>query len=365
MATDFIMPRLPGQQPQQAFYPHQQQQHQQYRPQQSVPFQPPPISTGLPPSSQFNSPVSPLSTPGNASSTSTKNYISRQIRPLYVPAVLRPTEFPSKAPPPRSNLQDEDETSEESLRHNNSFISLGGLGGLSAFGRLNNRRSTADRAKSVDGSWNLDLFPKPTGAPTRKHWKVCHAFRIAIAALLQPDASHANTSRYYSPTSNPRCAITRHARDTSATSPAGTIAVNVATSSATCTAHSRYPSIKTRTTIPGACPAVRALTATRSSKNGAAGQTVGLRAMALPIPTALTPLLPRLRPLLPSPASAGPCTCLTWPTASRETGTGALSKMCHRHEAGWQSTLPISVALDFVLCCGTGFPTSTLMRHVP
>ncbi|KAK4114242.1 hypothetical protein N656DRAFT_705722 [Canariomyces notabilis] len=182
------MPRLPGQQPQQAFYPHQQQQHQQYRPQQSVPFQPPPISTGLPPSSQFNSPVSPLSTPGNASSTSTKNYISRQIRPLYVPAVLRPTEFPSKAPPPRSNSQDEDETSEESLRHNNSFMSLGGLGGLSAFGRLN-RRSTADRAKSVDGSWNLDLFPKPTGAPTRKHWKPDEQSTVC---------DHATCKRYFS-----------------------------------------------------------------------------------------------------------------------------------------------------------------------
>ncbi|KXX79062.1 Vacuolar segregation protein pep7 [Madurella mycetomatis] len=190
MATDFIMPRIPGQQQQQSFYPHQQhhRQHQPYRHQQQSSFQPNPLPTSYHPSTQYNSQVSPPSTPGNASPTSPKNYITRQIRPLYVPAVLRPTEFPSKAPPTRPKPEIEDETSDESLRHNNSFMSLGGLSGLSAFGRLS-RRSTADSTKSVDGSWNLDLFPKPTGAPTRKHWKPDQESSVC---------DHATCKRYFS-----------------------------------------------------------------------------------------------------------------------------------------------------------------------
>lgn len=162
------MPRLPGQQPQAPYYTHHQQR-QQHHPQQQYPsFQPSPITTSSYQSStHYNSPVSPLSTSSNLSPTTPKNYISRQIRPLYVPAVLRPTEFPSKAPPPRPAPED-DETSEDSPRPSSSFM---GFGGLSAFGRLS-RRSTGDSAKSVNGNWNLDMFPKPTGPPTRKHWKV-------------------------------------------------------------------------------------------------------------------------------------------------------------------------------------------------
>jgi hypothetical protein len=162
MATDFIMPRAPGEQPQNIYYSPSHRQRQQYRAQQQAVFQPSPIATAYPASTQYNSPVSPLGTPGSISPATSKN------RPLYVPAVLRPTEFPSKEPPVRPKAQDDD-LLEEGLRPNSSFMSLGGL---SPFGRLS-RRSTADSAKCVDGNWNLDQFPKPTGAPTRKHWKVC------------------------------------------------------------------------------------------------------------------------------------------------------------------------------------------------
>lgn len=168
MATDFIMPQIPG-----------QQQPQQYRSQHPL-FQPTPIQTGYQPSAQYTPQVSPLSTSGNSASALSRKYITRQIRPLYIPAVLRPTEFPSKVPPPRPSPGEDDETSEESFRQHNSFKSLGGLSPLSAFGRLS-RRSTGDSDKSVDGSWNLDLFPKPTGPPTRKHWKVCHGSLCNIA----------------------------------------------------------------------------------------------------------------------------------------------------------------------------------------
>jgi hypothetical protein len=164
------MPRLPAEQQPNLYFTPTQHQRQQYRAQQQASFQPAPIPTTYPASTQHNSPVSPLSTPGSTSPTQSKNYITHQNRPLYVPAVLRPTEFPSKEPPARSRLEDEEDVVEEGLRPNGSFMSLGGL---SAFGRLS-RRSTGESAKCVDGTWNLDHFAKPTGAPTRKHWKVCH-----------------------------------------------------------------------------------------------------------------------------------------------------------------------------------------------
>ena len=170
MATDFVMPRMPGQQ-QPPHYSHQQQQRQQYRSQQQQPsFQPSPITTAFQQSAQYNSQPSPLSTSGNFSPTTQKSYITRQLRPLYVPAVLRPTEFPSKEPPPPpSTPEDEDETSEQTLRPNSSFMNLGGL---SAFGRIS-RRSTGDSTKSANSNpMNLDHFPTPSGAPTRQHWKV-------------------------------------------------------------------------------------------------------------------------------------------------------------------------------------------------
>ncbi|KAL2201068.1 hypothetical protein P885DRAFT_25947 [Corynascus similis CBS 632.67] len=163
------MPRVPGEQ-QTPYYSAAYPQRHQYHPQQQIPSQPPPIATAYPTSSQLNSPLSPLGTPGNISPTSSKNYISRQIRPLYVPAVLRPTEFPSKEPPVHPQPEDENGATADSLRSNNSFMSLGGL---SAFGRLS-RRSTGDSVKCVDSGLNLDQFPKPTGPPNREHWKPDH-----------------------------------------------------------------------------------------------------------------------------------------------------------------------------------------------
>ncbi len=186
MATGFIMPRLPAEQQQPSlYYTPTQHQRQQYRAHQQASFQPSPIPTAYPASSQRNSPVSPLSTPGSTSPIQSKNYITHQNRPLYVPAVLRPTEFPSKEPSVRPRPEDDDDAAEDSLRHNGSFMSLGGL---SAFGRLS-RRSTGDSAKCVDGIWNLDHFPKPTGAPTRQHWKVC-LLRTASSMTTTPPMNH-------------------------------------------------------------------------------------------------------------------------------------------------------------------------------
>ncbi|KAL2260977.1 hypothetical protein VTK26DRAFT_4840 [Humicola hyalothermophila] len=189
MATDFMMPRMPGQQQQSQspYYARQQHQRQQFRAQQ-LSFQPTQIATAQPSpvASQYNSPISPLSSSGNISPSTNKSYITRQIRPLYVPAVLRPTEFPSKEPPHEASPQDEDDISEEATpRPNSSFMNLGSL---TPFGRLS-RRSTGDSAKCLDGKWELDLFPEPTGPPTRKHWKPDHESTIC---------DHATCKRYFS-----------------------------------------------------------------------------------------------------------------------------------------------------------------------
>lgn len=162
MATDFIMPRLPDPQPAVFFHGGSTPQLPQL-PQQ------PQLATfaASQPYSSNNPQISPLSSSGNASPTSPKTYLTRQVRPLFMPAVLRPTEFPSKPAPTKPKSPDEDEEDVQDLRYNNSFISLSGFGAL---GRLS-RRSTGDSAKCVNGNWNLGMFPEPKGAPTRQHWK--------------------------------------------------------------------------------------------------------------------------------------------------------------------------------------------------
>ncbi|KAK3333178.1 hypothetical protein B0T19DRAFT_118767 [Cercophora scortea] len=164
MATDFIMPRMPDH--------HQQQQHYQ----QPLPFAQAPTPTTYTPQ------ISPLST---SSPTSPRPSIARQQPRPYMPAVLRPTQFPSKAPPPKPKPEDEAETDERALRPNSSFISLGGLGALG----LLSRRSTGDSGKCMGDDFNLDLFPKPTGVPTRKHWKPDQASSLC---------DHATCKKYFS-----------------------------------------------------------------------------------------------------------------------------------------------------------------------
>lgn len=145
------MPRL-HEQPQAHFYPYQQPPNAQSQ------------SPTYPAQGYQSQQISPLSTSNSNSPTSPKPYHRQRLRPLYMPAVLRPNEHPSKKTIGRkSEAQDDD----GQLSSCNSFISLGGLGALS---RLS-RRTTGDSGMCVDDEWNLDLFPKPTAQPTRQHWK--------------------------------------------------------------------------------------------------------------------------------------------------------------------------------------------------
>ncbi|KAI8635081.1 FYVE zinc finger protein [Xylariaceae sp. FL1651] len=160
MATGFIMPRLPDTQPSHYF----QQQPQLHANAQTPDYAPQQVAHGY-----QSQQVSPLSTSNNVSPTSPKSYHRQRLRPLYMPAVLRPTERHYKRCLDNKHegdgqRQDDDDRPASSA---NSFISLPGLGAL---GRLS-RRSTGDSGKSMEGEWNMDLFPKPTALPTRQHWK--------------------------------------------------------------------------------------------------------------------------------------------------------------------------------------------------
>ncbi|KAI0480701.1 hypothetical protein GGR56DRAFT_286478 [Xylariaceae sp. FL0804] len=157
MATDFIMPRLPAQQ-QPHYFPHQ---HQHMPPQPESPTYLPQAAPGY-----QSQQVSPLSTSSNVSPTSTKSYHRQRLRPLYMPAVLRPTERPSKKASGKG-AEDDGQDEDAPLSSSGSFINLSGLAVL---GRLN-RRATGDSGKCMEGEWNMDMFPKPTAQPTREHWK--------------------------------------------------------------------------------------------------------------------------------------------------------------------------------------------------
>lgn len=274
------MPRLQDQHQSSFFHAQNQQQPPppQWQQQQVLPtFAPPPQQQQQ---NQITTQISPLSTSGSASPTSPKAYHTRQIRPLYMPAVLRPTEHHSKPPPTRQPkaADTSDDEDDRTLRSNSSFITLSG-----ALGRLS-RRSTGDSGKCVDGNWNLDAFAKPTGLPTREHWKVC-LFLPNLSPLMVCKPPCANHHKKNSPTTNPQSATTRPAGAPSATSRGATTAGAAATSSATSTRPSRCPSTRAPTSTRAASPCAPAPTATASSRSGAAGPTAG----TLPAPP--SPLL--------------------------------------------------------------------------
>jgi hypothetical protein len=144
------------------------------------------VSQGNPTPSQYTlygtqaQPISPVNseatTPQNSSPTSPLSGApyplplglqARQLRPpkspLYVPAVLRPTD------PPRRMQRPSPITPAHSA--SGSFDTLSSLKPLS-------RRSTADSGKYSLGKiseheWSISGLPEVTNLPTRQHWKVC------------------------------------------------------------------------------------------------------------------------------------------------------------------------------------------------
>lgn len=163
MATEFIMPRLPDHQPHQRFFSY----HSQPQSRSTSPT----YAAAQIMAAQQSHQVSPMSSSTNGSPTASSPISHHnQRRPLYIPAVLRPNEYPSKS----KKAQDPDQSSLQS--NNSSLLNSGGWGAL---GRLT-RRSTGDSGKAFNdeddccswAQWQLDLFAKPSAQPTRQHWKV-------------------------------------------------------------------------------------------------------------------------------------------------------------------------------------------------
>jgi len=131
---------------------------------------------------------SATATPSNVSPTSTHTATtlsqlhlqSRQLRPpktpLYVPAVLRPTEKPVRHSPPKHGGR--------------SHLEGDALGDIrSRHGPNGSIGSTISRI--VSDEWNDDALGAVTGPPTRNHWKVrslffstLHNFRSAPSPFV-------------------------------------------------------------------------------------------------------------------------------------------------------------------------------------
>jgi hypothetical protein len=174
MATDLIMPVLPGNQQFSNHFAPEHRPGMNHRRSQSYQIPPGPQISPLS--------TSDLSNPNNSTPASPKAHHARHVRPMYMPAVLRPN---SDFQPPRTTIKPptvasgnnngggsdtEPNSGLSSRRSSNSLITIPGLGGI---GHRLTRRSTNDSGKSFNGELDLDLFPQVTDLPTRKHWKVC------------------------------------------------------------------------------------------------------------------------------------------------------------------------------------------------
>lgn len=163
MTAELIMPTLPGN-GQQAPLPYQAapQRPQHFR---SLSYQ-------VPASQQQ---VSPLSSSDEAQRSSMpsspKQHYNSQDRPLYMPAVLRPNSDFTQGLHRASTAGQCSSCDNPSSRRNSNSSTFMSVPGLGVIQRLS-RRSTGDSDKSIQGAWDLDLFPTVTDLPTKKHWKV-------------------------------------------------------------------------------------------------------------------------------------------------------------------------------------------------
>lgn len=143
-------------------------------------------ATGTPINLSPTSPRTTFSTPSSSSSTALPylGFQTRQLRPpkspLYIPAVLRPTERPQRY----SNLTRQGRASGATspltppLSAGNSFDGkdAGILANVTPDGMprrcRDNDALTQGVTRIVTDEWNQDNFEDVTGLPTRDHWKV-------------------------------------------------------------------------------------------------------------------------------------------------------------------------------------------------
>lgn len=162
MTAELIMPTLPGDQHQAAPQPRHNPQRPQHM--RSLSYQVPPASQQISPLSTSNESQQNASVPA-----SPKAHHARQVRPMYMPAVLRPnSEFSQKLTRASTTGHRPDCEFSAGRRLSNGLMSVTGMAMIQ---RLS-RRSTGDSGSQLEGGWDLDLFPAVTDLPTRQHWKV-------------------------------------------------------------------------------------------------------------------------------------------------------------------------------------------------
>lgn len=247
MATDLIMPTLPGEHEQPRIFMPQRPSHNRSQSYQI------PYSTNISPLSTSTS------TGSNASTPSSPKHTGR--RPLYMPAVLRPNhEFEQRKLTKSATFGvDEDFSDPRRPRSGSGFANLHGLAVLG--GRS---RRPSKVGQELCTGWDLELFPDVTAQPTKKHWKVRKPFVLLLSRIT--DSSNSLIPSQLSATTLPASA-------TSATSSAAITAVAVVTYSATGTRALSFPSTKTQTSTPGPSPPALATTASTSSRLGTAATT--------------------------------------------------------------------------------------------
>lgn len=158
MAADLIMPTLPGDQSRHFFAQRSHQRTQSFQ----IP--------GAPHISSLS--TSESTSPDSSNPTSPKAFHARQVRPVYMPAALRPNLFPSKTVKPKGDDAASASSSDSDLTLRRANSSLINIPGMSVFGHRLSRTSTSDSNRSsLDGDFDLEMFPEVTALPTRKHWK--------------------------------------------------------------------------------------------------------------------------------------------------------------------------------------------------
>ncbi|KAK4986856.1 Zn finger protein [Elasticomyces elasticus] len=229
-------------------------------------------------------------------------HIGRPKQPLYVPAVLRPTEMPLRTmplTPPRST--------------NNSFDSASSARAVSASyeqGALLGADSVLRVDRVVSDEWEDEALGDVTGLPTRNHWK---GFDNTLTDQQSPTGLL------------PR-AQTSPANKSSPSGAAATIAEDAATSSALPTSLTGYRLTSTPASIPTVSQTGHAIpagpTTRRGSVRGAAEGT------APSVARRLQRRQRRLRRSVPETSEARRQSrrSAAWLSASRETGTGAPSE---------------------------------------
>jgi hypothetical protein len=180
MATELVMPSMPAEQQ----YAHHVRLPFVARPQhaRTRSYQLPSASQISPlSSSDGTSSNKPNSNPGTGPSTSPVGSHSpssskaRVVKPLYIPAVLRPNEFPTRSArskpgsPTGEPASSEADPGNTSLRR--SSTSLMGMTGFNVLGQRLGRRPDGPGGNGVGNDFDLKMFPSVTALPRRDHWK--------------------------------------------------------------------------------------------------------------------------------------------------------------------------------------------------